>query len=167
MKRQGATDRQIADQLGYKTGQSVKRLIQEGLDTHQYAEHEIEVYRTYFLADLLKQLEVSNDTIRHPGYLYDVKGNLVEGPDGGYQENISERTKAQDLHRHLQESARRLLGVDAPQRKVRKNTIIIRQIQEIAGQLGIAVDDDDIVEAEVVSESHRPYDSQARDADDD
>jgi hypothetical protein len=155
MRRNGADNRQIAKALGYKSSNSVSALIGDALKGHTYDQHEIEVYRDYFLAELIQQGEIAVETIRNPGYLYDVKGDLVSGPDGGFLENISERTKAQTEWRHIQESARKLLGIDAPQKKIRKNTIIIKNIREAAEQLGIVVDDDvqmDIVDADIIEQ---------------
>lgn len=154
MRRNGASNRQIAQALGYKSPTSVSALIGDALKNHRYDQHEVEVYRDYFLAELIHQAEIAVETIRNPGYLYDVKGELIMGPDGQFLENISERTKAQTEWRHMQESARKLLGVDAPQRKVRKDTIIIRHVREMAEQLGIDINDAeaamDIVDAQVV-----------------
>lgn len=155
MRKNGADNRQIAKALGYKSPNSVTALIGDALRNHVYDQHEIEVYRDFFLAELIQQGEIALETIRNPGYLYDVKGELVQGPDGEFLANISERTKAQTEFRHMQESARKLLGIDAPQKKIRKNTIIIRNIREAAEQLGIVVDDEtgmDIVDADIIEQ---------------
>lgn len=151
MRRNGASNTQIAKALGYKSPSSVTALIGDALKSHQYDRHEVEVYRDYFLAELIQQGEIATETIRNPGYLYDVKGDLISGPDGEFLPNISERTKAQTEWRHIQESARKLLGVDAPQKKIRKNTTIIKHINEVAGLLGYEVEDEegmDIVDGE-------------------
>jgi hypothetical protein len=157
MRRNGADNKRIAKALGYKSPSSVATLIGDALRDHTYDPHEVEVYRDYFLAELMQQGEIAVETVRNPGYLYDVKGELVMGPDGQFLENISERTKAQTEWRHIQESARKLLGIDAPQKKIRKNTIIIKNIREAAEQLGIVVDDEtggslDIVDAQVIEQ---------------
>lgn len=67
---------------------------------------------------LKEQLAGLQEIFRNPGFIYDVKGELVLGPDGQPMINTERQIQAQREMSRVIEAIRRLKGSDAPQRRV-------------------------------------------------
>lgn len=113
--------------------------------------------RDYLMSLHLQHLEAAQQIVDSPGYLHDLKGDLVREPDGSFSPDIPGRTRALEEMRHGLESVRRLLGTDAPQQKqiTIEETRVDRTIEELQRRIleqARRRELDNAVEAEVIED---------------
>jgi hypothetical protein len=162
-KSQGKTDAEIAEILGYSTAQNVRSAIQYAM--RRYVPFEVAEYAKVILAEHFRDLERLELLIEHPGYKFDIKGDLITGPDGEFLEDEDVRIAALTEKRKTEESIRRLTGADAPKRsehtvhmdedlnsRIQKRLAELDEIRARLRPVAALPDDseDDIVEAEIV-----------------
>ena len=111
LRRAGLTWRQIAERLGYASGQSVKGFYYgrgSVLDPEEVLERSEQ--------SLLEVHERFREVVSHPGYLHDVQGRLLRDPDGNPVLNEDVRIKGLLGQVKAIEVWDRLRGVIAPAR---------------------------------------------------
>lgn len=151
MHRMGYSYDEIAADMGYASGNTIRNMIKDAIKEASVAE--ADDLKRWALRKQMEQLAITQDTIDNPGIMFDVKGMPLIGPGGRYQPDLDTRTKAQTEYRHNIESLRRLVGADAP---VQKHVTIEQQarqdaINNIFRQLNAA--SETTLTAEVIYES--------------
>lgn len=169
-KSQGKSDAEIADILGYSSPAMVSNAIKYAM--RRYVPFEVAEYAKVILAEHFRDLERLEALIEQPGYKFDIKGDLVTGPDGEFLEDEDVRIAALTEKRKTEESIRRLTGTDAPKRtehtihqdedmneRIQKRLDELAEIREKLRPIAaLPDDDDDIVEGFVIEPEEREED---------
>jgi hypothetical protein len=158
----------IAAQTGL-TPQQARKVVQDDRALPLFTDVPAEVRRAAYDRIMMEVIGGLHETFRHPGYVVDVKGSLVRGPDGQYLENTDARIKAGAAIVKAIESQRRLHGVDAPARRqpTKDENELDEQLRAILGQVAetqkimaeaqsqrqVRQLEHDTVDAEIVSDS--------------
>ena len=84
----------IASEMGYDTPRNARRALNRYTD--MYGEKIAEARRGEARVRIGQIREVLEEEIINPGYLYDVKGDVIRDPDGGYALDRGHRVRAVD-----------------------------------------------------------------------
>lgn len=161
---EGKNFTEIAATLGYRSADAARAAYRVACD--KYISYQAQEYGKVILSEHVNDIGKIDAVIEKPGYIHDVKGALVNGPDGEFLEDENVRLQALDLRRKTLESIRRMTGVDAP----KKTELDIQMGQELADRIkatlgkfealaaGMSVSpdqlpDDDIVEGYVLGDT--------------
>jgi hypothetical protein len=163
----------IALQTGLSP-QQAKKVVQDDRALPLFTDVPAEVRRATYDRIVMEIIGGLHDTFRNPGFVFDVKGSLVRGPDGEYLEDTDAKIKAGVAIGKMIESQRRLHGVDAPARRqpTKDETELDEQLLAILGQVAetqkitaeaqsqrqVRQLEHDIVDADVVSDSDEDVD---------
>jgi hypothetical protein len=159
---------EIQKQTGIFAEQA-KQIVRDDRALPMFADVPAEVRRAAYDRLAMDVIGGLHDTFRHPGYVVDVKGSLVRGPDGQYLEDTDARIKAGTAIIKAIESQRRLHGIDAPARRqpTKDENELDEQLLTILGQVAetqkitaaaqsqrqVRQLEHDTVDAEIVSDS--------------
>lgn len=156
LHRAGWTDEQVAEACRMPV-RLVPIAIEVGLQRHEdFADDDL---NEALLASMMGDLARMDEIARNPGWMYDVKGDPLLGPDEQWQPNTERQIQAQREKSRLVEAIRKLKGSDAPVRRyltveeiarndTARNVLAILRPQEAAAL--------DVVDGEIVYDRDGP-----------
>src|SRR5215472_10671393 len=111
LRELGIDDVTIADACGIPV-----RLVQIAVDTadRRHPEEDPEDLTAAMDFKMRDWLGKAEDILSDPGFRYDVKGELLQGPDGSPQIDTERQVQALRETMRLAEGIRKLRGIDAP-----------------------------------------------------
>jgi hypothetical protein len=157
LRQEGMTDQQVAEIIRIPV-QLVGLAVQAAEERHPPINGEDLTQATYFMYE--QQLGRLQVIASEPGFKHDVKGALMEGPDGRPELDTERQIQAEREISRALESVRRLMGSDAPVRRHLSIEEIGRRDRglELLEQLKspLAIGAVDIVDGEVVYDRDGP-----------
>jgi hypothetical protein len=111
-RREGVDYDELAARYGYKTGRGAKQALERLLK--QVKSAEVAEYRELCTQLHLEQVARTLERIRNPGFKHNVRGDVLTGPDGEPELDVTAQNDAEDTLTKILAGLRKLHGTDAP-----------------------------------------------------